>query len=60
MVDGKTGILLPAAISVQDIIDGVQKLDEKMALTLQENCVRRAQLFSLDSFVANLKKFLEK
>ena len=60
VVDGETGILLPAEISVQDIIHGVQKLDQKMALTLQENCVRRAQFFSLESFVANLKKFLEK
>ena len=60
MVDGKTGILLPAKIQVSDIIAGVQKIDEKTALALRENCVRRAQLFSLESFIANLKKFLEK
>lgn|GEM_PF-1377078 len=60
MVDGETGILLPAAISVQDIIDGVQKIDEKTALALRENCVQRAEKFSLENFIANLKKFLEK
>lgn len=60
VINGKTGVLLPAKIQVSDIIAGVQKIDEKTALALRENCVQRAEKFSLENFIANLKKFLEK
>lgn len=60
VINGKTGVLLPARIQVSDIIAGVQKIDEKTALALRENCVQRAEKFSLENFIANLKKFLAK
>ena len=58
VIEGKTGFLLPAKITVKDVMDGVQKMTPNLAHSMREACVRRAEDFSLDTFIKNLKKYI--
>lgn len=58
IIEGKTGILLPKNIATNDIIDGVQKMDEATLKNMRNDSLIRAKEFSLESFIARLKSFL--
>lgn len=58
VIDGKTGFLLPKDITVEDIIDGVDRMTQEVATSMRSDSIIRAQEFSLINFVKNLEKHI--
>jgi glycosyltransferase involved in cell wall biosynthesis len=56
VIDGKTGILLSGEATKEELISAVQKLDSETALAMKNNCIERAQEFSLE----NMEKIVQK
>ncbi len=50
IIDGKTGILISPEATKEELIQAVRKLDRKTALSMKDDCIERAQKFSLESF----------
>jgi len=59
VVDGETGLLMPADPAVDDIIQAVAHLTQEKALGMREKCESRAQLFREEVFVEKMKKILQ-
>lgn len=58
IIDGKTGFLLPKDISKNDIISAVKNLNFEKSEKMNLDCRNRANDFSLENFIKNLKKYL--
>jgi glycosyltransferase involved in cell wall biosynthesis len=58
MVDGETGVLLAPDFTRSDLKEAVLSLTPERILALRESCIARAQLFSLEHFTVELKKYL--
>jgi len=55
VVPGETGFLVPAAFSINDIIEAVHSLTPEVAGAMRDNCETRAQLFSREKFLARMR-----
>lgn len=58
IVDGKTGILLPADPAPSDIVSAVTLLSADASVTMRRACESRAREFSRTRFVCAIKKIL--
>lgn len=47
IIDGKTGILIPAEANVDDLIEAIQTLTPVKALSMKDDCIARASEFGL-------------
>ena len=54
IVDGETGILLPPALTVPDIVQAVRRLEHAPALAMRAACEERAQLFCRENFIEKM------
>lgn len=59
ILDGQTGILLPAEPRVENIIAAVRQLTAQRALALRPACEARARLFSRDIFIDRMRYILK-
>ncbi len=59
ITDNETGILIPASPSPEDLIDAVQELDAKRALSMRESCEQRAGQFSKEIFLEKMRGLIE-
>lgn len=57
--DGETGILCPHNIKVNNIVMAVQKMTPEFSLSLKNNCLQRAELFSADIFTEKMQRLLD-
>jgi len=58
VVDGQTGILLPAAPAVDHLIAAVQQVTAHRALAMRPACEARARLFARDIFIDRMRAIL--
>jgi len=58
IVAGETGVLLPAAFSIADIVDAVRELTPTRALQMRTACEQRAQQFSQTRFITEMQEYL--
>lgn len=59
IVDGETGLLLPADPSVEEVIAGIRHLSPARAFAMREACERRAQKFTMSVFLDKMTNLLE-
>lgn len=59
IIDNRTGILLPPDPSPNQIADAVSKMNGDRALALREFCEQRAECFTEDRFLTQLRLFVE-
>lgn len=59
ILDGQTGILLPAEPTVDHIIAAVRQLTAHRALAMRQDCKARARLFSRDIFIDRMRVILK-
>jgi glycosyltransferase involved in cell wall biosynthesis len=59
LVHGKTGLLIPANPSPEDLIEAVHELDPKRALSLRASCEQRAGQFSREIFLEKMSRLIE-
>lgn len=60
IIDGKTGLLLPCEVTVEDIIKGVETIDAQKALLMQKDCENQAQNYSYEVFYNKIYSAIEK
>ncbi len=58
ILDGETGILIPAVLTVQNIIQAVRRLERNSALAMRAACHQRAQLFCRENFIERMAMIL--
>lgn len=58
VVNGKTGVLIPANPSVQDLITAVQNLTPNIALNYKENCEIQAKQFDSQIFFDKIDRVI--
>lgn len=59
IIHGKTGILLSPEFTVYTLIEAVRILTPEHSLELKENCIKRADEFSLENFGKKLQNYLD-
>lgn len=59
IINEKTGKLIPAKYTIQDIINTVNWMTSEKALTMKEDCEQHAQKFSSERFIREMKKVIE-
>ena len=59
IIPGETGILVRANPSPEDIIDAVQNLSPKRALSMRSACEQQAAKFSKDIFLKKMKTLID-
>lgn len=59
IIDGKTGILIPAEANVDDLIEAIQTLTPVKALSMKDDCIARASEFGLWEFKKQLQSFVK-
>ncbi|MDG4555185.1 MAG: glycosyltransferase [Candidatus Competibacter sp.] len=59
ILDGKTGILLPAEPTVDHIVGAVRQLTAHRALAMKPDCKARARLFSRSIFIDQMRTILK-
>ena len=45
IIDGKTGILIPAEANVEDLVKAIQTLTPEKSLSMKDDCIARASEF---------------
>jgi glycosyltransferase involved in cell wall biosynthesis len=55
---GKTGVLLPKQLTVNEIVKAVRFMDRDVALSLRESCEGSAKKFSQEKFIEAMKAVL--
>ncbi len=58
VVDGETGLLLPAPPPVEAVVDAVRRMTRERALGLRGACEHRASLFSKATFLERMTEIL--
>lgn len=58
IIDGKTWILIDEKCFPEDIISAVEMLTPEKALSMKQDCEKRAQDFSLETFAKQLQNFV--
>jgi glycosyltransferase involved in cell wall biosynthesis len=59
VIDGKTGLLLPANPSVLDLIQAVSKMDNILSNKMKDSCIEQATKFSSERFFKQFDNVLE-
>lgn len=59
VLDGETGILLPAQPSVDDVRQAVRTMTPDMAMTMRAACVQQAQKFSKERFLTSMAELVQ-
>lgn len=59
VVDGQTGLLLPEAPEVDDLVNGVQRLTHTRAREMRSACVGQARKFETDVFLRRMREVVE-
>ena len=59
ILDGQTGILLPAEPVVDQLITAIRQLTAQLALAMRPACEARARLFSRDIFINQMRLMLK-
>jgi glycosyltransferase involved in cell wall biosynthesis len=59
VVEGVTGVLVPAPPSVESVVEAVDRMTPQRAFAMREACEARARLFSKELFLGRMKPFLE-
>lgn len=60
IIDGKTGVLVPAEYTIQDIVDAVETITPEKALGMKEACITRAREFGTNTFVESMKEVIHR
>ncbi len=60
IIDKKTWILIKNWAKVWDIVDWVEYLDKKICLSMKNDCIKRANDFSLEEFKSQLIEIINK
>jgi glycosyltransferase involved in cell wall biosynthesis len=60
VIDGKTGFLLPANPSVEDLIQTIQNLTPEKAKSMKKDCVEHARQFDSSVFYKKMDREIEK
>jgi glycosyltransferase involved in cell wall biosynthesis len=58
IIDGKTGLMLPAKPTEKDLIQAVQKLTPSLALSMKDDCINQAKKFDTKVFFEKTDKLL--
>ena len=58
VVDGVTGVLLPASVSADSLVDAVRRMTADFASAMKGACETRAQAFSSRRFVARMRTII--
>jgi len=58
VLNGETGLLLPSALTAQDVIEAVRTLNAPRALTMRGACERHARRFSREIFLEKMRAIL--
>ena len=59
VLEGETGFLAPARLTVENLMETVNKLTPETARGMRTACEKRAELFSATRFIAAMKKIIE-
>lgn len=59
VIDGKTGVLLPKNITIEDLVQGVEKITPSKALEMRDDCQKQAKNFSQEIFFQKLEENLK-
>lgn len=59
ILPGETGILIPANPSPENLINAVQELGPKQALSMRESCEQRAGQFGKEFFLEKISRLIE-
>ena len=59
VINGETGILLPADFELDDLCAAVRSLDGARARGMRDACERRAGLFRLDDSISRMRELIE-
>ncbi|WP_204353717.1 glycosyltransferase [Salinisphaera orenii] len=59
VVDGETGVLVPADPAPEDLIVAVERLTPEVALGTRPVCENRAEAFGVDRFVHRMRELIE-
>lgn len=54
VIDGKTGFMIPAQYSIDDIVNAVNRMTPEQALSMKESCIETANQFSYDVFIEKM------
>lgn len=60
IVEGKTGVLIPAVYTIEDLVAAVRQLTPDRAARMKDDCVAHAQLFSETRFIQEIKQAIER
>ncbi|MDD2566019.1 MAG: glycosyltransferase [Candidatus Gracilibacteria bacterium] len=55
VINGETGILISSEARIEDIKKAVIEMDLAKSLSLKDNCIKRAKVFSLETFEEKIK-----
>jgi glycosyltransferase involved in cell wall biosynthesis len=58
IIDGKTWILIPRDFILDDLIQAIESLDKKKALSMKNDCEKRAYDFSIETFQKQLQEYI--
>jgi glycosyltransferase involved in cell wall biosynthesis len=58
VINWETGVLIPEWWAVEDIIKAVDYLSPEVALSMRENCEKRAKEFSYEEFEEKIRNFI--
>ncbi len=59
VVSGETGTLVDAKLKVENLIAAIEELDEDRALAMRAACEERAQLFTRQRFLTDMRALIE-
>ncbi len=58
VLDGETGLLLPAALTAEHVVEAVRILNRSRALAMRDACERHARRFSREIFLEKMRAIL--
>jgi len=59
VINEKTGLLLPANPSTEQIIQAIEKLDAERAVSMRVNCESQGKLFCQEIFLENMRRIIQ-
>ncbi len=59
VIDGKTGIMIPAKYTIDDIIKAVERMTPSVAMSMKDDCIAMAEKFNYERFIDEIKDTIE-
>jgi glycosyltransferase involved in cell wall biosynthesis len=59
ILDGKTGILIPANPTIEDLISGINKITPELSLSMKDSCIARAKEYDSAVFFENMNNQID-